>query len=207
MKILRASPREVLGSLSSYQTWGPFLFWSILPASAKGKGDGRRGGPWICVAMKSSDDSSQSMRPLKSGVGCLCHRQCNRPRGVPDHWGLLLPAMILPVPTGIPSLPDNLEGPASGGLQVYTYRVLYLVYIWTPTTRFSFFVFNVYFYLFIRPHRVLAVVCGIFLTVASGIFSCGMQTLSWGVWDLVPWWGTVPGPPALGVWNLSHWTV
>ena len=94
--------------------------------------------------------------------------------------------MILPVPTGIPSLPDNLEGPASGGLQVYTYKVLYLVCIWTPTTRFSFFIFNVYLFFFIRPHQVLAVVCGIFLTVASGIFSCGMQTLGWGVWDLVP---------------------
>ena len=25
------------------------------------------------------------------------------------------------------------------------------------------------------------------------------------MWDLVPWPGTEPGPPALGAWNLSHW--
>ena len=27
------------------------------------------------------------------------------------------------------------------------------------------------------------------------------------MWDLVPWLGIEPGPPALGVWNLSHWTI
>ena len=31
------------------------------------------------------------------------------------------------------------------------------------------------------------------------IFSCG-------VWDLVPWPGIEPRPPALGVWSLSRWT-
>ena len=38
------------------------------------------------------------------------------------------------------------------------------------------------------------------LVEARGIFNfcCGM-------WDLVPWPGTKSGPPALGVWNLSHW--
>ena len=35
---------------------------------------------------------------------------------------------------------------------------------------------------------------------------CGMQTLSCGMWDLVPWSGIEPGPPALGTWRLSHWT-
>ena len=30
--------------------------------------------------------------------------------------------------------------------------------------------------------------------------------LSCGLWDLVPWSGIKPGPPALGVQNLSHWT-
>ena len=37
------------------------------------------------------------------------------------------------------------------------------------------------------------------LVVAHEIFSCG-------IWDLVPWPGTEPGPPALGVRSLSHWT-
>ena len=32
-----------------------------------------------------------------------------------------------------------------------------------------------------------------------GIFSCGM-------WDLVPWPGIEPGPPALGGQSLNHWT-
>ena len=45
-----------------------------------------------------------------------------------------------------------------------------------------------------------------FLVVACGIFSCSMQTLSWGMWDLVPWPGIEPRPPALGVWSLNHWT-
>ena len=30
--------------------------------------------------------------------------------------------------------------------------------------------------------------------------------LSHGMWDLVPWPGMEPGPPALGVQSLSHWT-
>ena len=37
------------------------------------------------------------------------------------------------------------------------------------------------------------------LVVKCGIFSCG-------VWDLVPWSGIEPQPPALGTLNLSHWT-
>ena len=30
--------------------------------------------------------------------------------------------------------------------------------------------------------------------------------LSCGMWDLVPWPDTEPGPPALEAWSLSHWT-
>ena len=33
-----------------------------------------------------------------------------------------------------------------------------------------------------------------------------MQTLSCGMWDLPPWPGIKPRPPALGAWRLSHWT-
>ena len=32
-----------------------------------------------------------------------------------------------------------------------------------------------------------------------------MQTLSCSMWDLVPWPGIEPGPPALGMWSLNHW--
>ena len=51
--------------------------------------------------------------------------------------------------------------------------------------------------------------CGMqdLLVVACGIFSCGMQTLSCGMRDLVPWPGVEPRPPALGAWSLSHWTI
>ena len=36
--------------------------------------------------------------------------------------------------------------------------------------------------------------------------SCGTQDLSCDMWDLVPWPGMKPRPPALGAWSLSHWT-
>ena len=35
--------------------------------------------------------------------------------------------------------------------------------------------------------------------------SWGMWTLSCSLWDLAPWPGIKPGPPALGVWSLSYW--
>ena len=41
--------------------------------------------------------------------------------------------------------------------------------------------------------------------MAWGIFSCGIQTLSCGMWDLVPRPRIEPGPPALGVQSLNHW--
>ena len=47
--------------------------------------------------------------------------------------------------------------------------------------------------------------CQVFV-VAHGIFSCSMQALSGGMWDLVPLPGIKPEPPALGARSLSHWT-
>ena len=41
------------------------------------------------------------------------------------------------------------------------------------------------------------------LIVECRIFSCNMRTLRCGMWNLVPWPGIEPGPPALGVWNLT----
>ena len=40
----------------------------------------------------------------------------------------------------------------------------------------------------------------------QNLFSCGLRTLSYGMWDLVPWPGMEPRSPALGAWSLSHWT-
>ena len=43
----------------------------------------------------------------------------------------------------------------------------------------------------------------IFIYLSGPGLSCGMWTLYWGMWDLVPRSGI---EPALGVWHLSHWT-
>ena len=57
-----------------------------------------------------------------------------------------------------------------------------------------------YFLFLIWLHQVSVAACRIFN------LRCGMQILSCGVWDLVPWPGIKPGPPALGAQSLSHWT-
>ena len=44
---------------------------------------------------------------------------------------------------------------------------------------------------------------GRFFTTSSTF----IQTLNCSIWDLVPWPGIEPGPPALRVQNLSHWTI
>ena len=44
-----------------------------------------------------------------------------------------------------------------------------------------------------------------FIQAEPGL-SCGMQTLSCSIQDLVSQPGIKPGPPALGAWSLTHWT-
>ena len=44
----------------------------------------------------------------------------------------------------------------------------------------------------------------IYLTILG--FGWGMQTLSCGMWDLVPHPGIKAEPLVLGVWSPSHWT-
>ena len=56
---------------------------------------------------------------------------------------------------------------------------------------FTYFLKNIYFYVFIWLHRVLIVACR--------LFSCGM-------WNLVSWPGIETAPPALGAQSLIHWT-
>ena len=36
--------------------------------------------------------------------------------------------------------------------------------------------------------------------------SCRMQTLSCGMWDLIPWPGSEPRPPESEAQSLNHWT-
>ena len=42
--------------------------------------------------------------------------------------------------------------------------------------------------------------------MGSLVAACEHLTNTWGMWDLVPWPGMEPRPPALGAWGLSHWT-
>ena len=46
----------------------------------------------------------------------------------------------------------------------------------------------------------------IFIYLAASGFNCSMQTVRCSMWDLVPWPGIEPRPPALGTWSLSHCT-
>ena len=41
------------------------------------------------------------------------------------------------------------------------------------------------------------------LVVACGTFICSMRTFSCGIWDLVPWSGIKPRPPALRAWSTG----
>ena len=57
--------------------------------------------------------------------------------------------------------------------------------------------------MFVRPHQVLVAHSGFSIFAAAcRIFSCGIRTLSCGMWDSLPW----SGPPALGAWSLRQWT-
>ena len=61
-----------------------------------------------------------------------------------------------------------------------------------------FFSFFLNIYLFIWLCQVLVGVCG--------IFNWDLQTVSCGMWDLGPWPGIKPWPPALGAQSLNHRT-
>ena len=60
--------------------------------------------------------------------------------------------------------------------------------------------------LFIWLCRIFVAACGTFKLWQAGFFLFGMQTLSCGIWDLVPWTGFIPGSPALQAWSVNHWT-
>ena len=55
---------------------------------------------------------------------------------------------------------------------------------------------------------ILNIVTGLWWVsvAARGIFIAAFGVLSCSVWDLVPWSGFEPRPPALGSWSLSPWT-
>ena len=86
-------------------------------------------------------------------------------------------------------------------------EVLFVRRLYLHDTSFKKFVFKKLFGCSrsLSKHKV---VCSIWvlLVVACKIFSCGTQTLSWGMGVLIPWSGMKPMPPALEAWSLSHWT-
>ena len=70
------------------------------------------------------------------------------------------------------------------------------------------FLFDMY-----QGEEVLGFLCNffffsifIFIYLAAPGLRCGMQTLSCGMWDLVPRPGIEPQSPALGAQGLSFWT-
>ena len=74
---------------------------------------------------------------------------------------------------------------------------------------------HIYFYLFIwlvATHSIFDLQYGIqdllwdLVVAAHGAFGCGMWTPNCDMQDLFPWPGTGPGPPALGMRSLNHWT-
>ena len=84
------------------------------------------------------------------------------------------------------------------GVRICGFRISSLSAIWISCMFFlflSFFFFNLFTWL-----------CQVVIA-ACWFFSCGMGTLSWGTWHLVPWPGIEPSSPALGGQSLSHWTI
>ena len=88
---------------------------------------------------------------------------------------------------------------------VMTVSPLFLLY---KSSWFYFFIIIILnIYLFIWLCQLLVAALGFFdFWCSLHDLSCTMQTLSWGMWDLVPSPGIKPGLPALGAWILSHWT-
>ena len=58
--------------------------------------------------------------------------------------------------------------------------------------------FNIYSFIYLAAPHLCCNTHDLSLVVALWIFS-------WGMWDLVPWSGTKPGPPAMGTLSFSHW--
>ena len=75
-----------------------------------------------------------------------------------------------------------------------------------PIFLFFCFSLNMYLFTYLASGFLVAALGVLIFVVACGIFSPGLWTLSWGLWDLVPWPGREPRPPALGTLSLSHWT-
>ena len=83
----------------------------------------------------------------------------------------------------------------NNGTLFLVYRIRRHMMQTCPACTYLFKIFKKFIVLFIWPCQILVVACR--------IFRCGMSTLSWSMWDLVPWPGM---EPTLEAWNSSHWT-
>ena len=103
---------------------------------------------------------------------------------------------IVAVPIYIPTSGVSLFFTFSPALVIFDFLFIVIVtgVSWYLTIFFLQYLFS--FYLCIWLCQVLV--------ATWRIFSCGLWTPS--MWDLVPWPGIEPGPPALGAQSISHWT-
>ena len=95
---------------------------------------------------------------------------------------------------------------AVAGIQMDLFPKNFLIswsFLWNSSSFTHWILFKIRFYFFKR--NLFIWLCWV-LVVARGIFSCGLQTLSCLRWDLVPWPGSEPRPPALAAQSLSHWS-
>ena len=123
----------------------------------------------------------------------------------------------IPIPcppcTGVSVLPDAVVRGSGYCLFEWGLDVPKSLFQFSTVILWCIFILLKSVYLFIWLHHVLAVALEFFSLFFSFIFiylaalglsccmqdlCCNMQTLSCGVWDLVPWPGIEPGPPALG---------
>ena len=78
-------------------------------------------------------------------------------------------------------------------------QIIETVLKWIPWSGFKFFLHNIYLLIFMYLFILAAPDHGIFVA------ACGLLVAAC-MWDLVPWPGIEPGPPALAAQGLTHWT-
>ena len=66
--------------------------------------------------------------------------------------------------------------------------------------------FSLIFIYLVAPGLTCSIAGSSIFVATFRFFSCDLRTLSFGMWDLVPWSRMEPRPAALGAPSLSHWT-
>ena len=177
------------GLFSSCGEWGLLSYWG---AQASHCSDFSCCGTWALGRSGFGSYSSRAPEHMCSvvvahGLSCSATSEI-----VPDQR-----SNLCPLHWQVGSLPSSLQGSPHWvvidsliEVSIVLYRSVSLPIKWPNSSSYllGFFLFILSF---VWLHWALV--------AAHGIFSCGM-------WDLVPWPGIKPGPPALRIWSLSHWT-